>query len=344
MKPEAFVADWKRSEVSEIQKFVEGANVVGLVDVTGIGAKSMLTMRASLREMGVKLRMSRNRLLKLAISEASKNKKGIDQVVDAFAPRQLALLSSDESPFKIFQMLLESQTMAPAKGGEIASYDIVLDKGPTAFPAGPIVGDFQTAGFPAAIEKGKIVIRKKHTAVAEGEVISAEVAAALDKLEIYPITVGMQLLGAFDGETFYLSDVLDIDMEEFRSTIQSAAAQSFNLAFNTRYFTGSVMQPLLSKAHSDALAVAVSTAYPSESTIKALLSKAHGAMLGVAGHAGDGVDDELKEMLGSAAFAAAAAPESVEETSSSDNEEEEDEEEEEASEEDTAAGLGALFG
>ena len=68
MKPEAFVADWKRSEVSEIQEFVQSADVVGVVDVTGIGAKQMLTMRASLRELGVKLRMSRNRLLKLAIT------------------------------------------------------------------------------------------------------------------------------------------------------------------------------------------------------------------------------------------------------------------------------------
>ena len=236
----------------------------------------------------------------------------------------------------------ESQTQAPAKGGETASYDIVIEKGPTPFPAGPIVGDFQNAGFPAAIEKGKIVIRKKHTAVAEGDVISANVAAALTKLEIYPITVGMQLLGAFDGETFYLSDVLNIDMGEFRGQVQSATVQAFNLAFNTRYFTGSVMQPLLSKAQNDALAVAIKTAYPSESTIKALLSKAHGAMLGVAGYAGDGADDELKEMLGSAASAAEAAPAPVEEESSSDDEEEE--EEEEASEEDTAAGLGALFG
>ena len=99
----------------------------------------------------------------------------------------------------------------------------------------------------------------------------------------------------------------------------------------------------MSKAHNDALAVAVSTAYPSESTIKALLSKAHGAMLGVAGHAGDGVDDELKEMLGNAASAAKAAPEQVEAESSLDDDEDE-EEEEEVSEEDTAAGLGALFG
>ena len=325
MKTKAFVADWKRKEVSEIQEFVQSSEVVGLVDVTGIGAKQMLTMRSSLRDVGVRLRMSRNRLLKLALAGASKNKKGVEQIVDVFEPRQIALLSSTASPFKVFQMLMESQTQAPAKGGETASYDIIIEKGPTPFPAGPIVGDFQNAGFPAAIEKGKVVIRKKHTAVAEGDLISAEVSAALTKLEIYPITVGMQLLGAFDGETFYLSDVLNIDMDEFRSQVKSATGQAFNLAFNTRYFTGYVVRPLLSKSHNEALAVAMSTSYPSESTIKALLSKAHGAMLGVAGHAGDGADDDLKEMLGNAASAAKAAPEPVEEKSSSKDDEDEEE-------------------
>ena len=118
----------------------------------------------------------------------------------------------------------------------------------------------------------------------------------------------MQLLGAFDGETFYPSDVLDIDLEAFRGNVQSATAQAFNLAFNTQYFTGSVMPSLLSKAHNDALAVAMSTSYTTDSTIKALLAKAHSAMLGVASKSGDGLDDELKEMLGNAATAAAAVP------------------------------------
>ena len=341
MKPEAFVADWKRKEVSQIQQFIEGSDVVGLVDVSGIGAKQMLSMRASLRDLGVKLRMSRNRFLKLALAGASKSKKGVEQVSDAFGPSQFALVASAENPFKIFQMLLESQTQAPAKGGEVAPYNIVIEKGPTAFPAGPIVGDFQNAGFPAAIEKGKVVIRKKHTAVAEGDIISPQVASALTKLEVYPITVGMQLVGAFDGQTFYLSDVLNIDMDEFRGQVQSATGQAFNLAFNTRYFTGSVMPSLLSKAHTDALGVAMSTAYPSESTIKALLAKAHSSMLGVAGKSGDGVDEDLKEMLGNAASAVVQAP--VEEKAES-SKDEEDEEEEEASEEDVGSGLGALFG
>jgi large subunit ribosomal protein L10 len=183
-----------------------------------------------------------------------------------------------------------------------------------------------------------------YRALEEGEVITPEVAAALAKLEIYPITVGMQLLGVFDGETFYLSDILDIDLDEFRSKVQTAAGGAFNLAFNTRYFTGSVMQSLLSKAHNDALAVAVKTSYPSESTINMLIAKAHSAMLGVASQSGDGVDDELKEMLGNAASAAVSAP--VEQTESSDKEEEDEEgeEDEEVSEEDAVSGLGALFG
>ena len=52
----AYVADWKKDEVSKLQDFVKSADVVGLVDVSGIGAKQMLDMRASLRGMGVKLR------------------------------------------------------------------------------------------------------------------------------------------------------------------------------------------------------------------------------------------------------------------------------------------------
>ena len=45
----AYVADWKKDEVSKLQDFVKSADVVGLVDVSGIGAKQMLDMRASLR-------------------------------------------------------------------------------------------------------------------------------------------------------------------------------------------------------------------------------------------------------------------------------------------------------
>ena len=60
-------------------------------------------------------------------------------------------------------------------------------------------------------------------------------------------------------------------------------------------------------------------------------------ILGVASKSDDGLDDELKEMLGNAATAAAAAAKPVEEKSSDDEEDEEEVLK-------VAAGLGALFG
>lgn len=224
-----------------------------------------------------------------------------------------------------------------ARGGEVASADIVVEKGATPFPAGPIVGEFQQAGFPAAIEKGQIVIRKRHVAVAEGDTISAQVAAALAKLEIYPIAMGMELLGAYDGQNFYPPEILDIDYDEFHSQLQSAAVGAFNLAMHTRWFSSATTVPLLVKARTEALAVAKAAVWPSEDTISALLAEAHRQMLGVASHAGDGADNELKAMQDATAVAPAVQAEKAEAG------EEPEADQDKASEEDAVSGLGAMF-
>ena len=336
---QAVATQWKHDEIAQLEEYL-AAPVVALVDVSGIPARQMMEMRKSLRVRSVRVRMSRNRLLRRAIDSVAVKRPGLEKLADAFRKEQLALLTGEGSPFTIFRMLSEAQTQAPAKGGETASADIIIEKGATPFPAGPIVGEFQRAGFPAAIEKGQIVIRKRHVAVAEGETISAPVAGALAKLKIFPITMGMELLGAYDGENFYPPEVLDIDYDEFRGQLQSATAGAFNLAMHARWFSDTTTVPLLSKARRDALAVAHAAAWPSEATIAALLAEAHQQMLGVAGHAGDGADDELKAMQGAAAPAAAAPSAKAEAASES---EDDDEEEEEASEEDAVSGLGALF-
>ena len=54
-----------------------------------------------------------------------------------------------------------------AKAGETAPEDIVIEKGPTSFKPGPIVGELQQAGIPAAIEGGKVRIRETKTVVKE---------------------------------------------------------------------------------------------------------------------------------------------------------------------------------
>ena len=338
----AVVAPWKREEMKILREMFTSP-VIGLVDVGGIPAKQMLEMRQSLRESGIKLKSSRNTLVKRAINESSDDRPGIEPMSGLISHNQLAVLTAEASPFNIYQTLSKSKSRGPAKGGEVATEDIVIEKGSTGYPAGPIVGDFQQAGFPAAIEKGEVVIRKQHPAVRKGEEISVEIAAALTKLEIYPVEMGVELLGAFDGETFYLSDVLNIDLDAFSSQIQSAAAGAFNLAVNAAYPTSATIDTLLATAQRNSLSLALSAKITNSATVKQLLAQAYESMLGLASKAGDGLDDELRGRLGSARPAPAAAPDEKT-TDSKEKDSKDDEEEEEVSEEDAVAGLGALFG
>lgn len=336
----AVAAPWKRTEVAELVELLK-APVVGLVDIGGIPARQMNEMRRKLRKHNVQLRMSRSTLMKLALAELDRARPGLEAMSEEIGRRQLGIIATTENPFQLFRMLEASQTFAPAKGGETASGDIVVEKGPTGHKPGPLVGDLQAAGLPAAIDKGAIIIRKRHVAVREGGTITPVMATALAKLDINPIVVSMDLMCAFQGETFYPRATLDIDLAAFHDDLHTALSGAFNLAIYAGYPTSATITPLLARAHREALAVGVSAAIPAAETIAPLLARAYGAMLGVAGQAEEALDDDLRERL--AGRAVASAPVAMEAQASAEPEADE-EEEDEVSEEDAVSGLGALFG
>ena len=53
---------------------------------------------------------------------------------------QSALIFTDMNPFKLFKILEDSKTPAPAKPGAIAPADIVVPRGDTGSAPGPILG------------------------------------------------------------------------------------------------------------------------------------------------------------------------------------------------------------
>jgi large subunit ribosomal protein L10 len=222
------------------------------------------------------------------------------------------------NPFKLFKILEKSKTQAPAKAGNIASLDIVVPKGDTAFKPGPMLGELQKIGIQAKIDKGKIVINKDKTVVAAGEEISKSIASILSRLEIYPMEVGIDLKAAYEDQTIYTSDLLTLDPEKTFSDVQKATIKSLNLAINAEILTNKTRDILLSLAYSQMLALA------SEIAI----------------HNVDALDDELRQKLSSRSV----QTETHVEEEPEEEEEEEEEESEEEKEEEAAAGLGALFG
>ncbi|MEN6592166.1 MAG: 50S ribosomal protein L10 [Methanobacterium sp.] len=334
------VADWKKEEVKDLKGLIGNHKVVGMADLANIPAPQLQKMRRTLKDSAL-IKMSRKTLMSLALQDSEKsNIESLNEHMDG----QPALIFTDMNPFKLFKILEDSKTQAPAKAGSIAPADIVVPEGDTAFPPGPMLGELQKIGIPAKIDKGKIVIQKDKVVVEEGEKISSEVASILTRLDIHPLEVGIDLKAAYEEETIYTSDLLTIDPEKTLSDIQSAYAGALNLSVNAEIFNAVSMPILISNAATNALNLAVNSEILNDKTISILVPKAYSQMLALASEIAsknaEAVDDDLQAKLSSST---APAPETREDKDEEPPEEEEEESEEEK-EEEAAAGLGALFG
>ena len=273
----AHVAEWKFGEVKDLSDLLTKSKVVGIVEIGGIPAPQMQHMRRNLHGIA-SLRSAKNRLIFRALEEAEKQVKGISGLKELVIG-QTAIIATDINPFKLFAQIKGTRTMAPAKGGEIASHDIIVKEGDTPFKPGPIVGELQKVGIPAAIQEGKVVIREDKVIVPEGEKIPVDVAQMLTRLEIFPVEIGMTLHGVFEDGSIFKSDVLDFDMDEFIGRMKQASTNAFNLAIEAGWYNDLTIQPLIMKAHLNATTLAISQGIVTKETIKNLLSKAHANML-----------------------------------------------------------------
>ena len=338
------IAKWKIELVNDLTTMMDEKPVVAVARINGIPAKQIQMMRANLRGSGI-MRVSKNTFLTKALSMSKKT--GI-QDLSKFVDGQVAFFFTDMNPFRLFKKMESTMVKAPAKGGEIAPEDITIKKGDTPFKPGPIVGEFQKAGLPAAIDKGKIVIRKTVTPVKAGEPIPADLAAMLTKLEIFPLTVGLDLRAIYEDGTVFTRDVLDIDVGVYRTNILAAVSGAFNLAVNAAYPTTQTIIPIISRSHSLAMNLAINAGIINSSTLPVLIGKSRSQMIALATRLkAEAMDEELSATVSgaSAAVAAATATPAAEAKEPGEKKEEEpEEEEEEVSEDDAAAGLGALFG
>ncbi|AKB18947.1 MULTISPECIES: 50S ribosomal protein L10 [unclassified Methanosarcina] len=335
------VPQWKKDEIKNIKELIQSHKVFGMVGIEGILATKIQKIRRDLKDVAV-LKVSRNTLTERALNQLGETIPEMSKYLD----KQTALVFTNESPFKLYKLLEQTKTPSPIKAGAITPTDITVQKGPTSFPPGPILGEFQSAGIPASIEAGKVAIKETKVVCKAGEAVPQKLATMLAKLEIYPLIVGLDMRAAYDEGTIYEPELLAIDEGKYFSDIISAVQNAFNLSVNTAYPTSTTIGTLLAKAHAEAKNLGVNAVILEPGVMDALLAKAHVQMTSVASKAADkdtnAVDEDLRGVLGAAASAAAAATAPAEEEAK--KEEEPEEEEEDHGEEDGMAGLGALFG
>lgn len=286
----------KRREVQELVRVLTSNPVVAVAGIESIPSPSIQKIRKNLRSDAT-IRVSKNTLIQIALQEAGKQQPGLEQLADKIRG-PTAVIATKLSPFKLYRRLESSKAKAPAKGGELAPEDIWVRKGETAFKPGPIVGELQKAGIPAKIDQGKVVIASDKLLVRAGDKIPQPVAAALTRLEVFPLVIGMDVRAAYEQGMIYDQAVLRVDEKVLMERITTAIRQAFNLSINAAFPTKQTIPHMLAKAHREALALGVEARILDRGVVDLLLAKGNAQMLALAKAAKpEGLDEELKKKI-----------------------------------------------
>jgi large subunit ribosomal protein L10 len=261
------------AHVEALSQSILDRPMTALVGLRGVPASALQKMRRDLRARNQLIVVATNSAIRHALEKAVKERPSLAPLLEQVQD-QTAVLAAEGNPFALYQQFLKTRSPTPARGGELAPADIVVPAGTTSFKPGPIVGELQHAGFPAAIEKGKVILKKDTTIVRAGGVISREVATMLTRLDIFPLEVGLSLRAVVEGDTFYPPSVLAVDLDAQRADLVRASRRALGLALAIGYATPATAPLLLTKAHRAALAVAIAAGYATPETIEPLFAQA----------------------------------------------------------------------
>ncbi len=273
---QAHVAEYKKEIVSNLANLINEYPIIAIVNMENLPAPQLQAMRAQLRGSFF-ITMTKKRLIKLAFERAKESKKGIEKL-EQYLGGEPALIFTKENPFKLSRTLQKSKSPAPAKAGQTAPRDIMVNKGATSFAPGPIIGELALAGIKSGVEGGKVAIKEDTLVVKAGEKIKPKVAEILTRLGVQPMEVGLDLVAAFENGLVYTRDVLSIDESEYKNRLANASRWAFNLANYVSYPTKETIRLLIGKAHNDAKAVGIAQNIFEKGIIDVLLGKAEQQM------------------------------------------------------------------
>lgn len=257
----------KRLMYDTLKRLAREYKVIVLVKMKGVRSMQLMQIRKILADEA-KIIMVKNRVAIKALTETGV--KGIDKLCKELEDQNL-LIFTNMNPFRLQMLLEKNKVYLPAKGGDVASEDILVPAGNTGLAPGPILSEFREVKIPTKIEEGTVWIAKDTVVAKAGEVISMKLASILSKLGIKPIKAGISIYLALEDGLLYREDDLRLDIDEYRKSIEEAYSSALALAVNIAYPSKESIGIILAKAYNDALALAINSAYPAREVINELL-------------------------------------------------------------------------
>ncbi len=273
----------KAQMFEQLQEFPKKYKVMAIIKMTKVRSTQILPLRKTLKGqvefVSVKDKVAQRALEQLDIP-------GIKDMVGELKG-QIMFMFTDMSPFKLNVLLSKNKIMMAARGGDVASVDVVVPAKNTGIAPGPMLTEFKDAGIPTKIDQGTIWIAKDSTPVEAGGIINEKLAALLGKLDIKPVEAGISLYSALEDGLKYSETEMVIDVEKIRNEFAQAHQEAVSLSIEAAYITADNVSQILSKAAQSARSVSIESGFMTDETKEQILQKADAQAKGVAGQAKD---------------------------------------------------------
>lgn len=267
----------------QLQEIPKKYKVVSLIKMEKVRSTQILPLRKILKD-DVEFVSIKDKVAKKALE--SLDVPGIKEILGDLTG-QCMFMFTNMSPFKLNVLLAKNKIMMNARGGDIASIDVVVPEKNTGIAPGPMLTEFKEAGIPTKIDQGTIWIAKDSTPVKKGEAINEKLASILGKLDIKPVEAGISLFVALEDGLKYTADEMIIDVDKIRDEFVQAHQEAVSLSIEAAYVTPENISQILSKASQHARSLSVESGFMTDETKEQILQKADAQARSLAGQAKD---------------------------------------------------------
>jgi large subunit ribosomal protein L10 len=256
----------------ELQHLPTEYNVLALSKMTKVRATQLMMIRKKFRN-DIKIKVIKDKVATRAF-EKVKSVVGLENLSKQLEG-QCALIFTNINPFKLNLIFAQNKVFLPAKGGDIATKEIVVPAGNTGIAPGPVLSEFKAANVPTKIDQGTIWVSKDTLVAKPTDVISTQLASLLSKLDVKPIEAGISVnFAVAEGLVFQDQDLL-INLDEYKDELLRSFEQALALATKAGYMTPETVKPLLVKAQHQAMSLASEAGYLTSETADFVLPRAY---------------------------------------------------------------------
>jgi large subunit ribosomal protein L10 len=313
-------ASWKKELIKSMAENIKSANTVAVLNMKDLPSRQLQVIKEKI-DPKVNILMSRKTLMSRALESSGRDKAS--DLIQHFKGMP-AIITSELDAFSLWALLKSNMSPSAAKGGQEAPFNIIVPAGMTNFAPGPILGELGDVGIKAGINAGKIEIKVDSEVAKEGDIISAQLAALLERLDIKPMKIGLNVVAALEDGTIFMRSELEVDSDELISQIKSLHIDSLKLAVGTGLINKETAEIMLQNAEMDAMKLAYTQGILADKVKELVLSKANAEALALKDKVGNvptenQKEDKLEKTESKEAAEPAESKTPQEEESSSDN-------------------------